>query len=294
MTRLALILLVASCRGGPRPVVVVSKNFSEQVLLSEILAQQFERHGLPVRRRLNLGGTYICDRALRAGEADVYVEYTGTALTAILKKAVVTDPALALAQVRESYARQGLLWAEPLGFENTFAMLVRQSDARRLGLRRLSDLASHAGSMKAGFGYEFLNRADGYPGLARIYGLSFMETRVMDLGLTYRALAEGQVDLIAGNSTDGVIARLELVQLEDDRRYFPPYQAAPVVRRAALEAHAALRPALQALGGAIDAGTMRRLNEQVDGQKRPVADVAREFLAARAGIGTASPGVPEK
>ena len=261
--------------------MVVSKNFSEQVLLSEILAQHLEAHGVSVERRLNLGGTYLCDRALRAGQADLYVEYTGTALTAILKRPASATPAEALRQVREAYARDGLVVTEPLGFENTFAILVRGADARRLGLARLSDLAPHAPAMKAGFGYEFLNREDGYPGLARAYGLRLAETRVMDLGLTYRALAEGQVDVIAGNSTDGVIERLGLVQLDDDRRYFPPYQAVPVVRQAALDRVSALGPALRELGTAIDAKTMRRLNEQVDGKKRPVPDVAREFLAAR-------------
>jgi osmoprotectant transport system substrate-binding protein len=278
---LALALAVASCRGG-HPIVVVSKNFSEQVLLSEILAQHLERRGISVERRLNLGGTYLCDRALRTGQADLYVEYTGTALTAILKRKAQNGPADALRQVRADYARAGLVWTEPLGFENTFAILVRGEDSRRLGLKTISDLAPHSRTMKAGFGYEFLNRQDGYPGLARAYGLALAETRVMDLGLTYRALHDGQVDVIAGNSTDGVIARLGLVQLDDDRRYFPPYQAAPVVRRAALQREARLLAALQALGGTIDAPAMRRMNEEVDGLKRPVADVARDFLAALA------------
>lgn len=282
MSRAALwALLLLGCR-GETPLVILSKNFTEQVVLGEILALHIERAGIPVERRLNLGGTFICDGALRAGKGDLYVEYTGTALTAILKRKAAVPPAEALAQVRAEYARAALWVGEPLGFENTFAMLVRSSDAKRLGLRRLSDLGPHTATMKAGFGYEFLNRPDGYPGLARAYGMHLAETRVMDLGLTYRALAEGQVDLIAGNSTDGVIERLGLVQLEDDRRYFPPYEATPVVRKTALGRYPALGPALDALKGAIDASAMRRMNEQVDGKKRPAATVAREFLDSRA------------
>ena len=282
MKRAALVtLLLLSCGGEPS-LVILSKNFTEQVILGEILAQHIERAGIPVERRLNLGGTFICDGALRAGKGDLYVEYTGTALTAILKRKGAVSPAEALRQVRAEYAEAGLVVGEPLGFENTFAMLVRSSDAKRLGLKRLSELGPHAPTMKAAFGYEFLNRPDGYPGLARAYGLRLAETRVMDLGLTYRALAEGQVDVIAGNSTDGVIERLGLVQLEDDRRYFPPYEATPVVRKAALARHPTLGPALDALKGAIDASAMRRMNEQVDGKKRPSATVAREFLDSRA------------
>jgi glycine betaine/choline ABC-type transport system substrate-binding protein len=267
------VAMLGAC--GPRADVVVgSKNFTEQRILGELLAQTIEAAGLRVDRRLDLGGTFVCDRALRAGQIDVYVEYTGTALAAILKEPPGERDAVR-ARVREAYARDGLVWTAPLGFENTFALVVRGADARDEGLATISDAVRLAPAWRAGFGYEFNDRADGYPGLARAYGLRFAEVRIMDLGLLYRALAERKVDLVAGNSTDGVIDRLDLRILADDRHYFPPYDAAPVVRRATLEAHPALRAALDGLGGRLDAAAMRRLNYAVDGEQRQVVDVVR-------------------
>jgi osmoprotectant transport system permease protein len=264
---------------APR-IIVGSKNFTEQVILGEIVAQAVERYaGLVVDRRLNLGGTFICDRALRSGEVDVYVEYSGTALTAVFREPVNRDPAAVLALVRRHYAEGGVTLRQPLGFDNTFAILVRGSDARARGLTRLSQLAAHASSWRAAFGYEFLEREDGYRGLAAAYGLRFREPpRVMDLTLIYRALADGQVDLIAGDATAGLIDALDLVALEDDRRYFPPYDAVPVVHTSTLLRHPELGGALDRLAGRIDAAAMRRMNHAVDGQRRDPADVAREFL----------------
>lgn len=276
---LALVFVVA-CRPRVDRVVVGSKNFGEQVLLGEIVAQVIERRtALPVERRLALGGTFLCDRALRAGEIDVYVEYTGTAYTAILKHPPRSDPPAVLEAVRKEYARAGLEWTAPLGFDNTFALVIRGSDADRLGIRTISDAAAHAPDWRAGVGYEFMERTDGYAGLAKTYGLRFRESpRVMDLGLIYRALVEGQVDLVAGNSTDGLIARLGLRALEDDRKYFPPYEAAPAARRQLLEQHPEVRAALESLGGAISAEKMRRLNTLVDSEHRSAEEVARDFL----------------
>jgi len=263
-------------------IVVGSKNFTEQVILGEILATLIEeRAGIPVRRRLNLGGTFICHQGLIAGELDLYVEYTGTALTAILKRAPVADPAAALRIVREAYEKDiGLVWTEPFGFNNTFAMIVTRESAAREGLRKISDLARVQETFRAGFGYEFVERADGYEGLAAAYGLRFANRpREMDLGLIYRALAEGEVDVVAGNATDGVIAGLSLVALEDDRRYFPPYDAVPVIRRETLDRHPSLRPLLAKLGGAITADAMARMNLAVDGEFRDPREVARAFVA---------------
>jgi glycine betaine/choline ABC-type transport system substrate-binding protein len=195
----------------------------------------------------------------------------------------VTDPDSVYRVVAAEYAtRFGLVWGAPLGFDNTFALLVRRADAERYGLRTVSDLAPLAPRWRAGFGYEFLERQDGFPGLARVYGLAFETPPVaMDLGLTYRALADGQVDFIAGNSTDGLIAALDLVALEDDRHYFPPYQAAPVVRGALLERHPAVGAALAELAGAISNDEMRRLNGLADVEHRDLAVIAREWLAER-------------
>lgn len=282
---LALALACAGC-GGKRDerIVVGAKYFTEQIVLAELLAQHIEaKTHLKVDRRLNLGGTLICHQALLAGELDVYVEYTGTALTAVLSLPPMNDPTQVYSRVRAEYAsRFNLEVTEPLGFNNTFALVVRGEDARRLKLRTLSDAAPHTPRWRAGFGYEFTERPDGYPGLAKLYGWRFREApRIMDMGLLYRALKEKQVDVVAGNSTDGVISALDMVVLEDDRRYFPPYDAVPIVRRQTLERHPAVREALRALAGKITEEEMRRMNYAVDGEHRDVKQVVREFLAAK-------------
>ena len=243
------------------------------------------RTGLRVERKLHLGGTFICHRALLSGEIDAYVEYTGTAFTAVLEKEPVTDPDSVYEAVSTLYReRFELEWMPPLGFENTFAMLVRERTADSLGLETLSDAVPHAPSWTPGFGYEFMEREDGFPGLRRAYGLDFGgEPRLMDLQLTYRALAEGRVDLIAGNSTDGQVEALDLVQLEDDRRYFPPYETAPVVRTEALERHPGLERALRDLEGRIETAEMRRLNRLVDVEGRDYRAVAREWVERELG-----------
>jgi glycine betaine/choline ABC-type transport system substrate-binding protein len=276
---LVLALVVGGCRSGDR-IVVGSKNFGEQVLLGEILAQTIERETrLPVERRLNLGGTFVCDRALRAGEIDVYVEYTGTAYTAISKQPPISDRGRVLAEVRQRYREAGLEWLDPLGFENTFAMVVRGDDAERLGIRKISDLAAHP-EFRAAFGYEFMERADGFAGLARAYQIHFREPpRVMELGLLYRALVDRQADIVAGNSTDGLIASLKLRVLDDDRAYFPPYDAVPVARDEILERHPEVRAAIGRLGGRITADEMRRLNYRVDGERVAAEQVAADFLS---------------
>jgi osmoprotectant transport system permease protein len=266
-------------------IVVGSKNFTEQIILGELVAQALERFGgLTVDRRLNLGGTFICDRALRAGEIDVYVEYTGTALTAIFKQPVGHDRAAVVETVRQQYAASGRTVLPPLGFNNTFAVLVRGDDARRLGLQTISDAASEAPRWRAGFGYEFLERADGYRGLARTYGLRFAEPpRVMDLTLSYKALAGGQVDLIAGDATAGLIAALDLVMLLDDRRYFPPYDAVPVVHTSTLLREPRLQAALGRLAGRLDEERMRRMNYAVEGERQDPSAVVAAFLDTVAG-----------
>jgi osmoprotectant transport system permease protein len=278
---LAAVVVAAVRLNSPAAIRVGSKNFTEQIILGEILAQTIEaRAGVPVERRLNLGGTFICDRALRAGDIDVYVEYTGTAHTAIFQAPPQNDPRTVLEDVRRRYADVGVTLVEPLGFENTFAILVRGEDARSLGLRTIADAAAQTPRWQAGFGYEFLQRADGYPGLAKAYGLSFKAPpRAMDLSLIYRALADRQVDLIAGDATSGLIDAYGLVMLEDDRRYFPPYDAAAVARTAVLRTHPAVDRAIRFLSGRIAMRDMRRMNLAVDAERRDPADVAREFLA---------------
>jgi osmoprotectant transport system permease protein len=281
---IALMLMVAggfalSGRWGTR-VIIGSKNFTEQVILGELLAQAVERAtDLRVDRRLNLGGTFISEEALRAGAIDAYIEYTGTALTAIFHQPTSRDRQAVNARVAALYAESGRTVLPPLGFNNTFAILVRTADARRLGLKTISDVVPHAPKWKAAFGYEFLEREDGYKGLVRTYGLRFAEPpRVMDLTLIYRALASGAVDLIAGDATHGLIKGLDLFMLEDNRRYFPPYDAVPVVRTQTLAAHPQLRIAIERLAGKISEETMREMNYDVDVRRRDASAVVREFL----------------
>jgi osmoprotectant transport system substrate-binding protein len=277
---IALLTLLAAACGRPARVVVGSKNFSEQVLLGEILAQQIERRtGLPVERKLNLGGTMLAQEALAKGDLDLYPEYTGTALTAVLKQPPVSDRAAALAAVRTAYReRWGLEWLAPLGFNDTFAMIVRGETARAGNLRTLSEAAASQ-AWRLGIGYEFQQRPDGLAGLVKAYGLRMAGDPVtMDLGLLYQALGARKVDLIAANSTDGLISALDVKVLDDDRHYFPPYECAVVVREASLQRYPKLRAALEELSGKLSDDTMRRLNYQVDGKHRAVAEVAAEFL----------------
>jgi len=278
--RAALLALALWGCGGRNAVVVGSKNFTESVLLGEIVAQQLERYHIPVERKPNLGGTFVCHRAIVAGQLDIYVEYTGTAYAAILKQPPSGDPVHVRQVVDSVYrARWDLVWTAPFGFNNTFAMLIRRRDAERLGISTLSQAVPSARHWRPAFGYEFVDRADGYRGLRKAYGLTFgTPPATMDLGLTYRALADSQADIIAGNSTDGQIAALNLFQLQDDRHYFPPYEAAPVVRAAVFTRYPQAREALAKLGGAITDASMRQLNYEVDVAHHRVADVARAFL----------------
>ena len=278
-----LLSLCGCARERPGRVVIGSKNFTEQVILGELVAQHLEaRTGLEVERRFNLGGTFICHQALAAGQIDLYVEYTGTALAAILKQPPLRDPDEVFRRVQEEYGRLGLAWTPPLGFNNAFAMVIRGEDARQLQLKKISDIVPVAPRWRAGFGYEFTERADGLKGLVETYGLRFgSPPRAMEIGLLYRALTEKQVDIVAGNSTDGLIEVLDLVALEDDRHYFPPYYAAPVARRATLERHPEVRRELAELAGKISGEEMRRLNFAVEGENRDLRHVVREFLRSK-------------
>lgn len=276
---LGLLASLSGC-GSAETIVIGSKNFTEQVILGELLAQQIENQTeLKVVRKLNLGGTFICDQALRAGELDGYVEYTGTAYTAILKNDPIRDPQEVYQRVKDSYGKEGMEWLQPLGFNNTFAILIRGEAAKRFGVRTISDIASYSPDWLAAFGYEFIERADGFEGLSETYDLKFAEPpRVMELGLTYRALAEQRVDLIAGDSTNGLIAALDLFVLEDDQQYFPPYDGVPVFRSETLQRYPQLREVINRLAGTIDEDQMRRMNYQVDGEGKLVKEVVREFL----------------
>ena len=262
-------------------VSVGSKDFTESALLAEIVAQMLEARGVSVERRFELGGN-LPHEAMIAGTLDLYPEYTGTSYTAILQHAPITDPRVVYEQVKREYAEKfNVEVSAPLGFENTFAILVRGNDARQLNLKTISDAAPHTRTWRAGFGQDFMSRADGYPGFSKAYGLNFAEVREMDLSLTYIALSSRQVDLIAGNSTEGRIAQLDLVQLADDRRYFPPYEAVYLVRRDSLTRVPQLKDVLDRLANAITTDEMRQLNYEIDANKRDPKEVVRKWLAEK-------------
>jgi osmoprotectant transport system substrate-binding protein len=273
--------ICGACHDPSRPQLVVSsKFFTEQVVLAELLAQHIEaRTGIHVQRKANLGGTLLVQKAMLGGDVDLYVEYTGTGLTAVLGENPQGDSNAVYQRVKQEYAQRfAFEVTEPLGFANSFAMVVRREDARNQHLVTMSDLVPVAPRWRVGVGYEFLERPDGYRGWTQRYGLKFSkEPSVLDLGLLYRALGEKKVDIVAGNSTDGLIDELGFVPLTDDRHYFPPYDAVPVVRRAALEKFPQLRAALSDLAGKISEDEMRHLNREVDADQRDVATVVREF-----------------
>jgi len=279
---MAVTLLLPSCSPYRSDRVVIgSKNFTESFLLGELIAQQIEAHTkLSVERRFYLAGTYICQQAVLAGRIDLYPEYTGTALTAILKQPATGDKAEVYRRVKDEYEhRFGLTLGPALGFNDTFAMEIRGEEARRLSIRTLTQAAAFAPHWRAGFGYEFMERPDGYRGLAATYGLQFAEApRVMDLGLLTRALKDHQIDIAAGNTTDGLIPALDLFVLEDDKHYFPPYEAVPVIREQTLREHPEVAQALKELAGKISDEEMQRLNYAVDGQHRDAGEVVHEFL----------------
>jgi osmoprotectant transport system substrate-binding protein len=280
-----MLLVMVSC-APPRSsrITIGAKNFTEQVVLGELLAQEIESvTGQPVDRRFYLAGSYLCQQALISGRIDGYVEYTGTALTAILKQPLPPvgqrDEGSVFSTVKRLYGERYKVRVEPgLGFQNTFAMVVRAEDAQKLHLKTISDAVSHAPHMKLGVGYEFEERPDGLRGLEQTYGLRFDgNPRTMDLGLLYRALQSGQVDMVAGNSTDGPIRALHLVALEDDKHYFPPYEAVPLIREDSLKAHPQIQVAVDRLAGKVSEDEVREMNDAVDGQHRNVAEVVREF-----------------
>lgn len=272
---------------GRHTLTVASKNFTEQVILGEIAAQHLEKRlGIKVDRKLNLGGTLLAHQALIKGEIDLYPEYTGTALTAVLKLPPASDAAGVLANVRAEYEKRWrITWLDPLGFNNTFAMAVRGEDARRRHLETLSDAGRYAPGFVLGIGYEFQQRPDGLAGLLKTYNLPLKgQVKTMDLGLLYKALEQMQVDMIAANATDGLLSVLDVKVLGDDKNYFPPYQAAFLVRDEAMSTHPGLRQAFDELSGKLTDQTMQKLNYEVDGKHRPVGEVAAGFLK-EAGLG---------
>lgn len=278
---LAVIAISSCARSRSNEIVIGSKNFTESLMLGELMAQQIEAHThLKVERRFYLAGTYICQQAMLSGRIDIYPEYTGTALTAILKEKVGSDKSGVYARVKTEYEnRFHFTVGPPFGFNNTFVLEIRGDDARRLNLKTLSQAAAYTPHWRAGFGYEFMERPDGYKGLAAAYNLRFATPpRIMDLGLLAPALKDHQIDIAAGNATDGLIPAFGLFVLEDDRHYFPPYEAVAIIRQLSLQQHPEILQPLSDLAGKITDVEMQKLNYALDGQHRDAKDVAREFL----------------
>lgn len=292
---LLCLFAVAGCTSNSqKQVVICSKDFTEQVILAEILAIHIEaKTDIKVERKLNLGGS-LCHQSLATGKIDLYVEYTGTGFTNILKQKPISDSKKVLDYLKQEYPKQFQAeLTEPLGFNNGFAIIMRGDDAKKLNLQTLSQLGKAAPKLRAGFGPEFKEREDGFPGLAKTYGIKFAEEpKELLLGLLYQALQQKEVDVIAGNTTDGLIQSLGLVVLKDDKNYFPPYEAVPIVRSQILEKYPELRPVLAELGGKISEEDMRKLNYQVDGKQEDAAQVARQFLQQK--LGDSKPANPAK
>jgi osmoprotectant transport system substrate-binding protein len=292
---LLCLFAVAGCTSKPqKQVVICSKDFTEQAILAEILAQHIEaKTDITVKQEKNLGGS-LCHQSLTAGKIDLYVEYTGTAYVNLLKQKPISDPKEVLDYLKQEYPKQFKAeWTEPLGFSNSFAIIVRGDQSKTLNLQTLSQLGKASPKLRAGFGPEFNQREDGFPGLAKTYGIKFREEpKELLLGLLYQALQQKQVDVIAGSTTDGLIQSLGLVVLKDDKNYFPPYEAVPVVRSQILEKYPELRQVIAELGGKISEEDMRKLNYQVDGEKQEAGQVAREFLQQN--LGDSKPVTPPK
>lgn len=279
---IALALVTVSC-SGKKWIVVGSKNLTEQLVLGEIIAQHLE-HRLkdPIKRTLNLGGTLLAHEGLLSGEIDLYPEYTGTAFTDVLNHDSISDPQIVLERVRNEYASLQLDWLDPLGFNNSFAFAVRGDDARARHLETLSDAANDSAGFTLGAGYEFFQRPDGFGLLNTGYSIRWVgKPRTMDLGLLYPALLQKQVSMVAGSATDGLLSKLDVKVLKDDKNVFPPYQASVVVRMESEKAHPGLKQALQELSGKISSEEMQKMNYAVDSEHQPPAVVAAGFLKSK-------------
>ncbi len=277
-----LILSLAACSKATegKKVVIGGKEVSEQDILVNIMAELIEnKTDIKVDRKPFLGGTQICDAALKSGDLDIYPEYTGTALMSILKEETMSDPDAVYEKVKKKYEEEkGVIWLKPFGFNNTYAMLMKESKVNELGIETLSELVEFAPDLVLGAGQEFLERSDGYPGLQEVYGLEFKSTKSMDLGLTYAAVRDDKIDINSAHSTDGRIMAFKLKALKDDKNFFPPYYAAPIIRKDTLEKYPELKDVLNSIAGKIDDATMAGLNAKVDLDRMDAKTVAIEWL----------------
>ncbi len=277
---LALTVTVfAGCTSGKK-VVIGSKDFTENKILAEIMAQLIENNtDIKVERKINMGGTFVCFEAMKKGQIDIYPEYTGTGLTAQLKLPVETDPEKVYATVSTEFEKQfQIKWLKPIGFNNTYALAVPQELASKNNLESISDLGNFAKDLVFGAEHEFFNREDGYDGLIKVYDLTFKNIAKMDVSLKYQAIGQGKMDVTDAFTTDGQLKALNLKVLKDDKNFFPPYYAAPIVRDEVLESNPQLEELLNKLAGTIDDQKMQELNYKVDNEKQTIKKVAEDFL----------------
>jgi len=279
---LGSLVLAGACARRTPGLSVGSKNFAEELLLGEMYARLLEHAGLPVQRKLDLGGTNIAMASLLRGEIDLYPEYTGTALLTQLKLPPMHGRDAVYETVKREYQqRYGLTWLAPAPMNDTQALATTKQISERLGLASLSDCARLAPQLRLGAVPEFTDRPDGLPGLQRAYdGFRFGSVKLIDIGLKYRALLQGDVDVVVAFGTDGQIDAYHLVVLDDDKHFFPPYQVAPLVRADAIRRFPSIPGVLNPLAPHLTDATMRDLNWRVDGKHEEPADVAAGYLAA--------------
>jgi osmoprotectant transport system substrate-binding protein len=277
----ALALALTAAAPVLAQVKVGSKNFTEQFIVAEIYAQALEAAGIKVERKINLGGTLIAQKALEEKQIDLYPEYTGTMLLAVLKAEPMTDRKAVYDKVKAEYAKMGLVVLNEAPLNNTYNMVVRPETAAQYKLVTLSDLAKVSKELKLGAGPEFRDRKDGLPGLKEKYGIEFKEDLQMAIGLRYQALANKQIDVVNGYSTDGMISAMKLVRLKDDKNLWPPYYLVPVVRKDALDANPKIAEVLNNVSAMLNETNMAEMNYKVDGDKMEPKDVARDFLKSK-------------
>ncbi|WP_066500695.1 glycine betaine ABC transporter substrate-binding protein [Abyssisolibacter fermentans] len=273
-------LSIVACGKNDKEIVIGGKEVSEQDILVNIMAELIEnKTDIKVVRKPFLGGTHICDKAMASGDLDIYPEYTGTALVSVLNEKVLKDPDEVYEKVKERYEKEkNIVWLKPFGFNNTYALLMKESKAKELGIKNLSDLSKQASNLVLAAGQEFLERADGYDGLKEVYSIEFKDTKSMDLGLTYVAVRDNKVDINSAHSTDGRIKAFKLIALEDDKQFFPPYYAAPIIRKETLDKYPELKNVLNLLDSKISNEIMSDLNAKVDIDRVDAKEVAKEWL----------------
>jgi osmoprotectant transport system substrate-binding protein len=284
---LALVMVVSMLFTGcssSKSVTIGSKDYGENIVLGEIFSQLIEaKTDIKVNRKLNMGGTFVCFEAIKNGDIDIYPEFTGTALTALLKADVISDPDEAYEFVSNEFDKQfNIKWFKDLGYNNTYAIAISNEAYEKYGVETNSDFAKISEDFVFGAEHEFFDRQDGYDGLVAEYGITFKgEPKRMNVALKYQAIGNGEVDATIAYTTDGALKQYDLKILEDDKGFFPPYYVAPIIRKETLEKYPELEQVLNLLGGQVDEETMTGLNYKIDVEGIAIETVAKDFLESK-------------